>query len=176
MLGYSYITILLHLVEQLLARLFEHLDYEVEALATFVVWVGHVVVCAAIGGEVVAHTINFIYMLARGSETANSFVVTVVHHHNSVEIVEVGRTEWTRAVRQAVAATVRSFAHSRVCQLASVARICTSRVDFELLRQTARKDLLAKNLLRHRRTADISQANEKYLLFHHLLSIIKKLH
>ena len=91
---YPYITILRHLIEQLLARLFEHIDNEVESLPTLIVWVGNIVVAVGIGRKVVTHTIYLIYILSCWRKATNSLVVAVVHHDNSVEIVEIGNTKW----------------------------------------------------------------------------------
>jgi hypothetical protein len=61
---------------------------------------------------------------------------------------------------EAVAATMCSLAHTRVGKLASVARVCASRINFELFAQTTGKNLLAEYLLSHRRTTDIAQADK----------------
>ena len=149
-----------HLVEEFFARLFEHLNYEIEALPTLVVWIGDIVVAVGIGREVVAHTIDFVDILSCRSKAANALVVAVVHNYNAVEIFEVANAEWARAMRKAITATMRSLAHTRVGQLAGVAGVGAGRVNLELLAKTSRKDLLSKNLLRHRRTTDISKADK----------------
>lgn len=80
--------------EQLLARLFKHLDYEVEALTTFVVWVGNIVVGSAVSCKVVAHTIHLIYMRAHGRDATDTLIVAVVHNHYAVEIVKIRHSKW----------------------------------------------------------------------------------
>ena len=164
----SIARILRHLVEQLLARLFEHLDYEIETLSSLVVGVGHIVVTLSVGGKIVTHTIDFIDGLSCRSQAYHSFVVAVIHYDDAVEVVEIANTKWARAVGKAVATTMRSLTHTGIRQLTSVTGVGAGGVYLELLAKTTSKNLLTENLLRHRRTADISEADEEYFVFHNV--------
>ena len=84
----------LHLVEEVVARLFEHLDYEVEALTTLVVWVWNMVVGTAKGRKVVAHTIDLVNSFSCRCKATDTLVVAVVHYDDAVEIVEIRYSKW----------------------------------------------------------------------------------
>ena len=152
--------LLSHLIKEFFARLLEHIDNEIEALTTFVVWVGDIVVGASVGSEVVTHTIYLVDILSGRSKADHSLVVAVVHNDDAVKVVEVRRTEWARTVRQAVATTMRSLTHTGIGQLASVTRVCAGGIYLKLFAKPTSENLLAENLLRHWRTTYIAEADK----------------
>jgi hypothetical protein len=66
---------------------------------------------------------------------------------------------------EAIASTVCSLTHTRVCQFAGVARVGASRVNHKLFAQASLKNLLAENLLCHRRTTYIAEADKEDAFF-----------
>jgi hypothetical protein len=66
---------------------------------------------------------------------------------------------------EAIASTVCSLAHARICQFASVARVGASRVNHKLFTQASLEDLLAENLLCHRRATYIAEADKEDAFF-----------
>ena len=137
-------------VKEPFARLLEHIDNEVESLATLIIWVGNIVVTLGECCKVVAHTVDFVYILARRSQATDTLIVAIIHHNDAIEFAEVIDTEWSRAVSEAVATTVCSLSHTGIGQFARVSRVCSCRVNLELIAQTTGKNLLTEDLLRHR--------------------------
>jgi hypothetical protein len=55
---------------------------------------------------------------------------------------------------------MRSFTHTGIGQLTSVTGVGTGGVYLKLLAKATSENLLTENLLRHRRTTDISKADK----------------
>ena len=147
---YIYYSLPYQLIEEFFARLLEHIDNEIKSLASLVIWVGNIGVVACVGSKVVAHTVHLVDIVTTWGQATNALVVTIVHYDNAIKVAEVIHAEWSRAVSKAVATTMCSLAHTRIGKFACVSRVCSCRVNLELIAQTTGKDLLTENLLRHR--------------------------
>ena len=92
-------------------------------------------------------------------------IVGVVHRHYQVKVEEVERRHRTCPVRQHIASSGGSGAHSSVREIALMSGICPGGVDEKIPRAPLGIDNRLKHALSRRRTADIPEAHEKNLMY-----------
>lgn len=149
-------------VVEVAAGVLEQVKHELEALGSFVIGVGDVVIAAGERAHEGGHRDDFFLSLGRGGDGAEVALVGGVHRDYEVEVLEVVGPHLAAAVGEFVAASACVDAHTVVREVADVVVARAGGVDNPFLCAALALDDGAHHALSRRAAADIAQTHEEH--------------
>lgn len=115
-------------IEEVAATVFEKVEDKLEALGTFIVWVGDIVVAGSFREEC-SHRDNLACSLDRWSELTEIGGIGGIHSHNQVKVVEILDVDLTCAVSKLQSTLTGMDTHTAVGEVADMVTAGSGRVN-----------------------------------------------
>ena len=125
-----------------------------EAFRSHVVWVRNI--GYPVGCQIVGHALDLVRVFHRRGQVHQVFIVLVVHGYDQVEVKEIHRPYPTGGVSHGEPSVEGRRAHAAVWKTARMTSVCTCRIRLNPVLKPRFADIMFKNCLRRRRTADIT--------------------
>ena len=110
------------------------------------------------------HSVNTVSRFTGRGQTIKIVVIGVVHRHDAIELLEIPQPHLPGPVRQQIPPGIGRIPHAGIGLFAGVSGIGSGGIRLQLLPQPPFFDHLPEDAFGRRRAADISEANEQYLI------------
>ena len=148
---------------QILTSVLQKIKYEAETLCAHIIWVWYIGHLSHL--KELRHTADLMSSLNRWGKVHEILIVLVIHGYDHVEVQHVHGPHLTCDVGNGEASVKGRCTHASVRLVAAVAAIDASRISLHPVLKSVFTHIMFEYRLSRRRTADVSQADKKDLVF-----------